>query len=473
MAASKDAFGLLDIVLPAAAAAAADDGGRHARPRSRPAGPLSRAGRGGGPALLRHRLRRPAGRGTGPGTRSAGDAAVPAAVVAGQLRGWPAVLDALASEGFAAVLPPGPVALVPAALAESGSALVDEAPLSHAVRPAATPLHLAGRAGRDGGHAAGHRRGGRGRRLREPVGDGPLPSDPGHGPGLGGHAGELDDARLPGRVHRADAAGHDGQRHHVPQRRPPGEDRRDARRPVRRAGSCAGWGSAGSNRSTPRTAGTSRPGPTGTTLLEDALQLLPLLWGPGTPAFSGRVLNVPEAMCYPRPLQDRLPILVGGSGERTHAAAGGAVRRRLQPVRRSRRPSATSSRSCDGTATRSGGTRPPSRSPICPRSSSAIRPTGVDSAVERLRPKRMSADRFAERVNAGTVDQHIGRFEELAGPVCRRRSSACRTSRSPSPSPASAASSPPWLKTRRPPSPPHSTRRVTIARPGAERPSTL
>lgn len=51
-------------------------------------------------------------------------------------------------------------------------------------------------------------------------------------------------------------------------------------------------------------------------LLEDALQLLPLMWGPGAPAFKGRVVTVPEAICYPRPLQERIPILVGGSGEK-------------------------------------------------------------------------------------------------------------------------------------------------------------
>ncbi len=51
-------------------------------------------------------------------------------------------------------------------------------------------------------------------------------------------------------------------------------------------------------------------------LLEDALQLLPLLWGKGSPHFEGHTVTVPEAICYPRPLQDRIPILVGGSGER-------------------------------------------------------------------------------------------------------------------------------------------------------------
>jgi len=51
-------------------------------------------------------------------------------------------------------------------------------------------------------------------------------------------------------------------------------------------------------------------------LLEDALELLPLMWGKGTPAFVGRTVTVPAATCYPRPLQEHVPILVGGSGER-------------------------------------------------------------------------------------------------------------------------------------------------------------
>jgi F420-dependent oxidoreductase-like protein len=50
--------------------------------------------------------------------------------------------------------------------------------------------------------------------------------------------------------------------------------------------------------------------------LEDALELLPLMWGPGSPRFEGRTVTVAEAVCYPRPLQERIPIVVGGGGER-------------------------------------------------------------------------------------------------------------------------------------------------------------
>jgi F420-dependent oxidoreductase-like protein len=58
------------------------------------------------------------------------------------------------------------------------------------------------------------------------------------------------------------------------------------------------------------------PAPERYDLLEDALELFPLLWGPGAPRFDGRTVTVPEAVCYPRPVQERIPILVGGSGER-------------------------------------------------------------------------------------------------------------------------------------------------------------
>ncbi|HWM03783.1 MAG TPA: TIGR03560 family F420-dependent LLM class oxidoreductase [Actinophytocola sp.] len=146
-------------------------------------------------------------------------------------------------------------------------------------------------------------------------------------------------------------------------------------------------------------------------LLEDALRLLPLLWGPGSPAFEGRVLSVPEASCYPRPLQERVPIIVGGGGERRtlrlaarHADAANVLGD-LDTVRRKASVLATH---CEEAG----------REPIeLTHLGTAL--VGVDDRevaglVDRFRPRRQDATRFAAAVNAGTVDDHIGRFRELA-----------------------------------------------------------
>jgi alkanesulfonate monooxygenase SsuD/methylene tetrahydromethanopterin reductase-like flavin-dependent oxidoreductase (luciferase family) len=41
-----------------------------------------------------------------------------------------------------------------------------------------------------------------------------------------------------------------------------------------------------------------------------------LLWGKGSPVYNGVAFQATSLMSYPRPLQKRIPILVGGSGER-------------------------------------------------------------------------------------------------------------------------------------------------------------
>ena len=121
---------------------------------------------------------------------------------------------------------------------------------------------------------------------------------------------------LPRRRDRAHPARHARHRHHVPQ------PRRTSRRSSPRstcspaAARCAASAPRGSSASTGSTAGSSRRSPERYARLEDALELLPLMWGPGSPRFEGRTVTVEEAICYPRPLQERIPILVGGSGER-------------------------------------------------------------------------------------------------------------------------------------------------------------
>src|SRR5206468_1926665 len=49
--------------------------------------------------------------------------------------------------------------------------------------------------------------------------------------------------------------------------------------------------------------------------LERAIELIRALWAPGTKAYAGEHVEVPETTCYPRPASD-VPIIVGGSGER-------------------------------------------------------------------------------------------------------------------------------------------------------------
>ena len=148
-------------------------------------------------------------------------------------------------------------------------------------------------------------------------------------------------------------------------------------------------------------------------LLEDALQLLPVLWGPGSKQFHGRVLDVPEALCYPRPLQEHVPVVVGGAGERRtlrlaaqHADAAN-VFGDLDTVRRK---GAVLRAHCAELG------RDPDEVELTHLTTVLV---GDDDAhvadlVERHRPRRRSAETYAATVHAGTVDDHVGRLAALA-----------------------------------------------------------
>ena len=140
-------------------------------------------------------------------------------------------------------------------------------------------------------------------------------------------------------------------------------------------------------------------------LLEDALRLLPLLWGPGAPRFEGRRFTVPEAMCYPRPLAGRVPILVGGAGERRtlrlvarYADACNltgdvaTVRHKIEVLRRH----------CAEVG------RDPESVQVTHLSSALVAadPTALTAELARRRPVRGSG-RWSARVTAGTVEDHV------------------------------------------------------------------
>ena len=148
-------------------------------------------------------------------------------------------------------------------------------------------------------------------------------------------------------------------------------------------------------------------------VLEDALQLLPLLWGKGTPAFEGRVLHVPEALCYPRPLQERIPLLVGGNGERRTlrlAAQYGDACNIIGDVDVVTRKVRALHEHCAGFG------RDPRAVAVTQLSTTLVGrdASEVGAAIERMRPRRQSAERYAASVNAGTVVDQVGRFRSLA-----------------------------------------------------------
>ena len=144
-------------------------------------------------------------------------------------------------------------------------------------------------------------------------------------------------------------------------------------------------------------------------LLEDALQVLPLLWGPGAPAYAGQVLSLPDTTCYPRPLHP-VPVVLGGGGERRtlrlaarYADAANVlgdtatVRRKAEVLRAH---CAEAGREVE----------------LTHLSTTLIGADDREVAglVERLRPRRADPARYAASVNAGTVADHVGRFRELA-----------------------------------------------------------
>ena len=132
--------------------------------------------------------------------------------------------------------------------------------------------------------------------------------------------------------------------------------------------------------------------------------------GSGSPAFHGRVLDVPEAVCYPRPLQEHVPVVVGGGGERRTlrlAAQYADTANVLGDLATVRRKAAVLREHCAATG----------RDVALSHLSTAL--VGEDDRhvtelVDARRPRGRSAAAYAADVNAGTVQDHVGRIRELA-----------------------------------------------------------
>jgi F420-dependent oxidoreductase-like protein len=147
-------------------------------------------------------------------------------------------------------------------------------------------------------------------------------------------------------------------------------------------------------------------------LLEDALTGLPRLWGPGAKPFEGKVVTIPETIGYPRPIQARIPIVVGGGGERRTLRLAarfadavnimgdlGTVRRKVAVLRQH----------CDDVG------RDPAEirvTHLAPTLVAADR-AELRSLIEHLRPRQVDPERYAASVSAATVEDHVDRVGAL------------------------------------------------------------
>lgn len=143
--------------------------------------------------------------------------------------------------------------------------------------------------------------------------------------------------------------------------------------------------------------------------LEDTLKMLPLLWGKGSPGFEGKTFSASELTCYPRPIQDPIPILVGGNGEkrtlRLAAEYGDAANVFGTPdlVRRKVEVLNAHCKDLD---------RDPDEIEMTHLMTAltATDRAGLRSRVHQMRDRNTSAEEYSAQHNAGTVDDLAALF---------------------------------------------------------------
>lgn len=148
-------------------------------------------------------------------------------------------------------------------------------------------------------------------------------------------------------------------------------------------------------------------------LLEETLLMLPMLWGPGSPAFQGDLIQADALVCYPRPIQESIPIMIGGSGEKKtlRLVAEHADQCNLfgDPDNVRKKLAALSAHCADVG-------RDPASIEVTHliTAMAAESRTALRERIDRLRGRSTSIEQYAGRANAGTVDDMLGLFTAYA-----------------------------------------------------------
>jgi len=146
-------------------------------------------------------------------------------------------------------------------------------------------------------------------------------------------------------------------------------------------------------------------------LLETAIETMRALWRPGTKAYDGRRVRLPETTCYPRPVADP-QVIVGGSSERrtlriaARLADACNVPSDLETVDAKR---AVLERHCHEVG------RDPAEVAMTVLDLPVVGSDRDDvwERVERFRGRTPAAT-YARRHHAGTPAEHRARYERLA-----------------------------------------------------------
>lgn len=153
-------------------------------------------------------------------------------------------------------------------------------------------------------------------------------------------------------------------------------------------------------------------------VLEDTSRLLPLMWGRGSVTFSGHTVEVSDAVTYARPVKGRIPLLIGGGGERRTlriaAAHADAVNFQGSPETITRKRGVLEAHCAE-----------------LGRDPAEIDTTVLDITVVgedrrqvadlvEAHRGRTAATAYSARVNAGTVDAQVERYRRLGELGVRR-----------------------------------------------------
>jgi alkanesulfonate monooxygenase SsuD/methylene tetrahydromethanopterin reductase-like flavin-dependent oxidoreductase (luciferase family)/predicted kinase len=147
-------------------------------------------------------------------------------------------------------------------------------------------------------------------------------------------------------------------------------------------------------------------------LLEDGIETMRALWAPGTKAWQGTRVSLPETTCYPRPAGP-VPVIVGGSGERRTlriaARLGDGCNLPSDPAVLAAKTAVLRAHCADVG-------RDPDEVAITVLDLPVVGSDRDDAwqRVERLRGRTAAAS-YAARHHAGPAAAHAERYEKLAG----------------------------------------------------------